>query len=63
MTRQAAQAVAAAALLPLARHVEDRLEVSSRIPGSGSAETERILEERFGSPFAHSALNPARALP
>ena len=47
---------AAAALLPLARHVEDRLEVSARIPGSESAETERILDERFGSPFAHSAI-------
>ena len=47
---------AAAALLPLARHVEDRLEVSARILGSESAETERILDERFESPFARSAI-------
>ena len=48
--------LAAAALLPLARHVEDRLEVSARILGSESAETERILDERFESPFARSAI-------
>ena len=48
--------VAAAALLPLAWHVEDRLEVSARILGSASAETERILDERFESPFARSAI-------
>jgi RND superfamily putative drug exporter len=47
---------AAAVLLPLAPSVEDRLEVSARILGSESAEVDRIFEERFESPFAHSAL-------
>jgi hypothetical protein len=48
--------VAAAALLPLVPGVEDRLEVSARILGSESAETERILTEGFESPFARSAV-------
>jgi RND superfamily putative drug exporter len=47
---------AAALLLPLARRVEDRLEVQARIVGSESAEVERLLAERFESPFAHSAV-------
>jgi len=47
---------AAAGLLPLAPGVEDRLEVSARILGSESAETERILTEGFESPFARSAV-------
>ena len=47
---------AAAALLPLAPGVEDRLEVSARILGSESAEVDRLLVERFESPFARSAL-------
>ena len=47
---------AAAVLLPLAPGVEDRLEVSARILGSESAETERVLAEGFESPFAGSAV-------
>lgn len=47
---------AAAALLPLAPDVEDRLEVSARILGSESAEVDRLLVERFESPFSRSAL-------
>ena len=47
---------AAAALLPLAPGVEDRLEVSARILGSESAEVDRLLVERFESPFSRSAL-------
>ena len=47
---------AAAVLLPLAPGVEDRLEVSARILGSESAEVDRLLAERFESPFARSAL-------
>ena len=47
---------AGAALLPLAPGVEERLEVSARILGSESAETERVLTEGFESPFARSAI-------
>ena len=47
---------AGAALLPLAPGVEDRLEVSARIPGSESAAVDRLLAERFESPFARGAI-------
>jgi RND superfamily putative drug exporter len=45
-----------AALLPAARRLNDRLEVSARILGSESAAVERTLAERFESPFATSVL-------
>ncbi len=45
-----------AALLPAASRLEDRLEVGARILGSESAEVERILLERFASPYARSAV-------
>ena len=48
--------LAAAALLPLARRLENRLEVSARIVGSESAEVEQVLGTRFESPLAHSAV-------
>ncbi|HEX9189082.1 MAG TPA: MMPL family transporter [Vicinamibacteria bacterium] len=54
---------AGAALLPLAPGVEDRLEVSARILGSESAETERLLAEGFESPFARSAVLVLSGLP
>jgi RND superfamily putative drug exporter len=47
---------AAAALLPQVPGIEDRLEVSARILDSDSAEAERVLAERFDSPFRQSAL-------
>jgi RND superfamily putative drug exporter len=47
---------AAAVLLPLAPGVEDRLEVSARIVGSESAAVDRLLAERFESPFSRSAI-------
>jgi RND superfamily putative drug exporter len=48
--------VAGAALLPLAPGVEERLEVSARILGSESAAVDKLLAERFESPFARSAI-------
>ena len=47
---------AAAVLLPLAPGVEDTLEMSARILGSESAAVDRLLVERFESPFARSAI-------
>ncbi len=47
---------AGAALLPLAPGVEDDLEVSARILGSESAAADRLLADRFESPFARSAI-------
>jgi putative drug exporter of the RND superfamily len=47
---------AAGALLPLVPRVEERLEVSARILGSESEEVERVLDERFETPFARSAI-------
>jgi putative drug exporter of the RND superfamily len=55
-TAAVAWLAAGAALLPLAPGVEDRLEVSARILGSESAAVDRLLAERFESPFARSAI-------
>jgi RND superfamily putative drug exporter len=52
-----------AALLPLAQRAEQELEVTSRIPGSESAEVEQILATRFESPFARSLLLVVSAVP
>jgi putative drug exporter of the RND superfamily len=46
----------AGVLLPEARRVEERLEVSARILGSESSAVEDALADRFASPFAHNAL-------
>ncbi len=54
---------AAAALLPAAGRLEERLEVGARILGSESAEVERILLERFASPFARSAVLVVAGVP
>jgi RND superfamily putative drug exporter len=43
-------------LIPAARELNDRLEVSARILGSESASVDRALAERFESPFATSVL-------
>lgn len=51
------------ALLPLALRAEQELEVSSRIPGSASAEVEEILATRFESPFARSLVLVASGVP
>jgi len=59
----AAWLAAAAALVPAALRVEERLEVSARPVGSESAEVDRILAERFGSPFARSAVLVASGVP
>lgn len=53
----------AAALVPAALRVEEGLEVSARPLGSESAEVERILAERFASPFARSAVLVATGVP
>ena len=53
----------AALLLPWARRAEQELEVSSRIPGSASAEVEQILAARFESPFARSLLLAVSGIP
>ncbi len=55
--------LAAAALVPAALRVEDHLEVSSRPVGSESAEVDRILAQRFASPFARSAVLVATGVP
>jgi RND superfamily putative drug exporter len=52
-----------AALLPAAGRVEEELEVSSRIPGSASADVEEILATRFESPFARTLLLVLGAVP
>jgi putative drug exporter of the RND superfamily len=44
--------LAGGALLPLAAHLEDRLTVAARVPGSESAIAEEVLATRFASPFA-----------
>ncbi len=48
--------IALVALLPAARELDERLEVSARILGSESAEVDRLLAGRFASPFATNAL-------
>ncbi len=53
----------AAALMPAALRVEDNLEVSARPLGSQSAEVDRILAERFASPFARSVVLVATGVP
>jgi RND superfamily putative drug exporter len=55
--------VAAAALLPCARGVEKRLEVSARILGSESGAVQEILATRFASPFARSAILVVSGVP
>ncbi|HUF28035.1 MAG TPA: MMPL family transporter [Gemmatimonadaceae bacterium] len=59
----AAWLVAGAALLPLARTAEQRLDVAARVEGSGSALVQEILAERFDSPFAVHAILIATGLP
>src|SRR5918992_5434484 len=56
-------AVAAAALVPLARGVEQRLETGARIPGSESADVGHLLATRFTSPYAQHAVLVVRGLP
>jgi putative drug exporter of the RND superfamily len=55
--------VAAAALLPHARDVENRLEVSARILDSESGAVEELLAARFASPFARSAILVVSGVP
>ena len=51
-----AWALAAAALLPAAAGVRDRLQVGARVTGSQSDAVARLLGARFDSPFARSAV-------
>ena len=53
----------AAGLLGPALRVHERLEVSSRPLGSESAEVDRILAERFASPFARNAVLVVTGVP
>jgi putative drug exporter of the RND superfamily len=53
----------AAGLLGPALRVHERLEVSSRPLGSESAEVDRILAERFASPFARTAVLVVTGVP
>lgn len=53
----------ATALLPLARGLERRLDVSGRVEGSDSAAVEAALAERFESPFARSAILVVTGVP
>ncbi len=55
--------LATAGLLGPALRVHERLEVSSRPLGSESAEVDRILAERFASPFARTAVLVVRGVP
>src|SRR5262249_61539203 len=59
----AAWLAAAAVLLPGARDVEQRLEVSARILGSESGAAQEILTTRFSSPFARSAILVVTGVP
>jgi RND superfamily putative drug exporter len=52
-----------AALVPLAQRAEQVLGVSSRIPGSPSADVEEILAKRFESPFARSLVLVVSGVP
>ena len=58
-----AWALVAVALLPLAGGVEGRLDVAARVEGSESAAVERLLAERFASPFARYAVLVVSGLP
>ena len=51
-----AWALAAAVLLPQARGLSARLDVSARVDGSESDSVTRLLATRFASPFARSAV-------
>ncbi len=48
--------VAAAVLLPIANQAEERLDVAAHIEGGDSTSVTETLRNRFGSPFAHSAI-------
>ncbi len=54
---------AALALSPFAARIERVLDVSAVVPSSESAQVERLLAERFHSPFAHYAILVAHGLP
>ncbi|MDQ3950703.1 MAG: MMPL family transporter [Gemmatimonadota bacterium] len=56
-------AVVAAALVPLARGVERRLETGTRVRGSESAQVSELLATRFASPYAQYAVLVVRGLP
>lgn len=59
----AAWGLVAAALLPLAPRLPERLDVSSRILGSESASVEQALTARFESPFSRPVVLVVRGVP
>ncbi len=56
-------ALAAMVLVPLAGHLEELLEVTAKFDQSESALVTQTLTERFGSPFAHTAVLVASEIP
>ena len=55
--------VVIAAVLPLARGVEGRLDTGARVPGSESARVTELLATRFASPFARYAVLVVEGMP
>jgi RND superfamily putative drug exporter len=58
-----AWAAIAAVFIPAARHVEQKLEVSARMPSGQGEEVRMDLEKRFRSPFTYRVLLVAEHLP
>jgi len=56
-------ALAAAALIPAARGVQDRLETNVRVDGSESARVDSLLTSEFATRFARYAVLVVRGLP
>ena len=52
-----------AAILPMARGVEGRLDTGARVPGSESAHVTELLATRFASPFARYAVLAVQGTP
>ena len=59
----AAWCVAAAVVIPLARNVEDRLEVAARMPSRQAQAVRDELEKRFRSPFTDRVILVAQGIP
>ncbi len=58
-----AWALVAAALIPFARGVEQRLDTGTRVPGSESARAAVLMGDRLASPFARHAVLVVRGIP
>ena len=55
--------VVVAAILPMARGVEGRLDTGARVPGSESTHVTELLATRFASPFARYAVLVVQGMP